>query len=470
MGCGAHHSVKVLSTRPAFNTTYTSSIESPLPLSFRGDINKYYSLGATLGYGHYGTVRLAQSVYHSDERFAVKTLCLRDILLTPERVRMEIAILFEMDHPNIIRLFEVFEEKKYFHLVTEYCEGGELFDHLAAKGMYQEAEAAALMRKVLRAISYLHTNSICHRDIKPENFMFAGGELKLIDFGLAAKFEGRCELNSQVGTAAYVAPEVLRGHYTYKCDMWSAGIILYLMVTGMTPYDEGSVGVLQQLSSFQLDLEAPALMQVSDQVKDLLRQLLCPQPEDRPSALEALTHPWLNTAPAQVVHLDPMVLFSLKRFRFTTRLKTAALTLLAKRLKGGKGLKDTFAAMDVIGNGRITLSELEAALSRAGFTLFQSEVQLMVANVDTEGRGQIKYSDFLVATMASKHSISETAMRKTFRYLADNDTFITPLSLQDVMRRQGRCMSDEEAAGIIAEADVSGKGLISFEAFQQVLK
>jgi len=80
--------------------------------------------------------------------------------------------------------------------------------------------------------------------------------------------------------------------------MWSAGIILYLMVTGMTPYDEGSVGVLQQLSSFQLDLEAPALMQVSDQVKDLLRQLLCPQPEDRPSALEALTHPWLNTAPA----------------------------------------------------------------------------------------------------------------------------------------------------------------------------
>ena len=164
-----------------------------------------------------------------------------------------------------------------------------------------------------------------------------------------------------------------------------------------------------------------------------------------------------------------MVLFSLKRFRFTTRLKTAALTLLAKRLKGGKGLKDTFAAMDVIGNGRITLSELEAALSRAAFTLSQSEVQLMVANVDTEGRGQIKYSDFLVATMASKHSISETAMRKTFRYLADNDTFITPLSLQDVMRRQGRCMSDEEAAGIIAEADVSGKGLISFEAFQQVL-
>ena len=106
--------------------------------------------------------------------------------------------------------------------------------------------------------------------------------------------------------------------------------------------------------------------------------------------------------------------------------------------------------------------------SRAGFTLSQSEVQLMVANVDTEG--QIKYSDFLVATMASKHSISETAMRKTFRYLADNDTFITPLSLQDVMRRQGRCMSDEEAARIIAEADVSGKGLISFEAFQQVLK
>ena len=427
-------------------------------------------MGATLGYGHYGTVRLAQSIYHTEEKFAVKTLCIKDILLTPERVRMEIAILFEMDHPNIIRLFEVYEEKKYFHLVTEYCEGGELFDHLAAKGMYQEKEAAALMRKVMRAISYLHTNGICHRDIKPENFMFAGGELKLIDFGLAAKFGSGSELNSQVGTAAYLAPEVLRGHYTYKCDIWSAGVMLYLMITGTTPYDEGSVGVLRQLSSFQLDLNAPALSRASDQVKDLLRRLLSPEPEDRPSALEALTHSWFNTAPAQVIHLDPMVLFSLKRFRFTTRLKSAALTVLAKRLKGVKGLKDTFTAMDSTGNGRITVSEVEAALSRAGVILSQSEVQQMIANVDTEGKGQIRYSDFLVATMASKYSISETAMRKTFRYLADNDTYITSQTLQEVMRRQGRYMSDEEAAGIIAEADVGHEGRISFETFQQVLK
>ena len=470
MGCGTARNVKVLHKRPVFNPNYTSTLESPMPSNFSGDVNKHYKLGATLGYGHYGTVRLAQSMYHSDEKFAIKTLCLQDISLTLDMVRMEVAILFAMDHPNIVRLFEVYEEKKYFHLVTEYCEGGELFDHLAAKGVYRESEAAALMRKVLRAISYLHANNICHRDIKPENFMFTQGELKLIDFGLAAKFDRVVELHSQVGTSTYIAPEVLQGNYTYKCDLWSAGIMLYLMITGTAPYTLGSGECVQHMTSFELDLDAPALTDASDHVKDLLRLLLNPKADQRPTALEALAHPWLNTSPTQVVHFDPMVLFSLKRFRIRTRLKSAALAALAKRLKGVKDLKDTFTAMDRSGNGRIATSDLEAALSVAGFSLSQSEIQQMMANLDTEGRGEIKYSDFLVATMAAKYSISETALRKTFSYLAGNDTYITAQSLQDVMRRSGRCMTDEEAAGIIAEADVFRQGRISFEAFQQVLK
>lgn len=477
MGCGQSKSVKIRRSRVSIDRRFsTSSLELLLPSSFIGDISKWYSFGPTLGYGHYGTVRLARSIYHSEEQFAVKTVSFKRLGTTLESIRREIAILFSLDHPNIVRLFEVYEEAKYFHLVTEYCSGGELFDKLVSSGHYQEAEAASLLRKVLGAVAYLHSRGVCHRDIKPENFMFESGELKLIDFGLAAKIEEHSieEMHSQVGTAFYVAPEVLKGSYTFKCDLWSVGIMLYLMITGVAPFPgKQSEELLNAISTFKLDTNAPALAKASPLVRDLLAQLLTRSPDDRPTALQALNHPWFNSQPVQEHRLDPIVLFSLKRFRATSRLKAAALTMIARRMTVKKvlGLSSTFSAMDTSSNGTIEVEELEAALESAGFTLSKEEIKEIMLNVDLEGTGQIKYSDFLAATLASKSMLSDETMRKTFTIFdTENSGFITRSSLIEAMLRTGRQLTNDESAGIIAEADVFNEGKISFSAFKQILR
>lgn len=157
------------------------------------------------------------------------------------QLKYEIEILSTIDHPNIIKLYDVYEDNKYIHLVFEYCSGGDLFDEIASRGHYSENEAAGLIWKMLLSINHLHSVGICHRDIKPENFLFdsklSTKELKLIDFGLSSKFgEKNQHFKSVVGTPYYIAPEVIRGNYTKSCDIWSVGVILYLLLSGTLPF------------------------------------------------------------------------------------------------------------------------------------------------------------------------------------------------------------------------------------------
>ena len=138
-------------------------------------------------------------------------------------LKRECEILMQVDHPNIIKTYAVYEDAKYFHIVMELCEGGELFDRIVEKLNFAEKEAAVHFRNMMSAVNHLHTNGICHRDMKPENFLFAtkspDAEIKLIDFGLSRKFEKATDLTTMVGTPYYVAPEVLNGSYGVECDI-----------------------------------------------------------------------------------------------------------------------------------------------------------------------------------------------------------------------------------------------------------
>ena len=472
MGCGVSKGAR----KSRLLSAKQSTSDINLPPSFLGNVEKWYVFGPTLGYGQYGTVRLAHSLYHPEEQFAVKTISFRRMGSRLDAIRREISILFSLDHPNIVRLYEVYEENHYFHLVTEYCSGGELFDLLVAKGHYQEAEAAELMRKILSAVAYLHGHGICHRDLKPENFMFESGELKLIDFGLSRKVEESThkEMHSTVGTPLYVAPEVIKGKYNLKCDIWSAGIILYLMITGVPPFVATRTSeILTAVASFKLDVSSPILSHTSSELRHFLSLLLSRNPDSRPSALEALSHPWLHSQSLQELHLDDSVLSSLRRFRGSSRLKTAALTIIAKRMtvQNVKGIATTFAAMDTSSNGTIEVEELEAALKSAGFTLTKQEVNDIMTHVDLEGTGKIRFSDFIVASLASKSMLSEETIRKTFTIFdTTNSGVIDKKSLQEALARTGRVVSDEEAAGIISEADVASQGHIDYLTFKRILQ
>lgn len=163
-----------------------------------------------------------------------------------DKFSLEISIMIEMDHPNIIKLYEVFEDNRYIYLIMEECVGGELFDRIIdrinKKKMFTEREAAVMFKQMMSAVCYCHSQKICHRDLKPENLLFLNtsddSPIKVIDFGLSKLLDKKeSKMTTKVGTAYYVSPEVLAGNYDEKCDVWSSGVILYIMLTGDPPFN-----------------------------------------------------------------------------------------------------------------------------------------------------------------------------------------------------------------------------------------
>jgi calcium-dependent protein kinase len=200
-----------------------------------------YKVSKVLGEGAYGKVFLCESIADPDFRVAVKVLNKADLPKEEATsIKQEIEILTKLDHPNIIKHYETYDDKRYVYLVMEYCNGGELFDKIISKEdqTFTESEASHIMEKLFKGINHCHSVGVAHRDIKPENIMIGrDGELKFIDFGLSKKYSGKVNsLKSVVGTPFYMAPEVIDGTYNDKCDVWSLGVLMYLILSGYLPF------------------------------------------------------------------------------------------------------------------------------------------------------------------------------------------------------------------------------------------
>jgi calcium-dependent protein kinase len=186
-----------------------------------------------------------------------------------EKFKLEINLMIQIDHPNVIKLYEVFEDSRYIYLIMEECSGGELFDRIyeriSKKSLYSEKEAAKIFRQLMSAICHCHSSKICHRDLKPENLLFLNNtedDLKVIDFGLSRYFNeiNKNKMNTKVGTAYYVSPEVLSGDYDEKCDIWSAGVILYILLTGEPPFNgENDNIIYKKISQKKFSFPSPSI-------------------------------------------------------------------------------------------------------------------------------------------------------------------------------------------------------------------
>ena len=215
----------------------TSTISKQVKLD---KIQTQFEFIKVIGYGVYGTVREAKKISQScdalsSKKYAIKSMLKSKVHYHLEILQRELEILKKVDHPNIIKLYEVYEDKKYLHLVTELCTGGDLLDYLLKKIVISEQEVVNFMYKALSAINYLHSLNICHRDIKPENFLLLtddpDSELKLVDFGMS-NFVGDNGLNTFAGTPYYIAPEIIQGAYSKECDIWSLGVLMYFLLSG----------------------------------------------------------------------------------------------------------------------------------------------------------------------------------------------------------------------------------------------
>eukprot|EP00742_Colponemidia_sp_Colp-10_P002048 GILJ01002188.1.p1 GENE.GILJ01002188.1~~GILJ01002188.1.p1 ORF type:complete len:487 (+),score=92.76 GILJ01002188.1:68-1528(+) len=438
-------------------------------------IENNYVFEKEVGHGHFGTVRVAKHKI-TGRRYAVKTIEKRKIADEMHMLKSELDVLRSVDHPNIIKFFETYEDPVYFHLVMELCTGGELFDRVIAKGAFSEKDAALLMHKIVSAINHCHDANICHRDLKPENFLFESpderAEIKIIDFGLSQKYSKGEEMTTVVGTPYYVAPEVLKGHYDQSCDMWSLGVITYILLCGFPPFNgNDNATIFRKIMKGDFSFDFPQWSHVSDLAKDFIRRLLTVDPKARFTAPQALQHQWL-TAQAPTHSLDYNIVNSLRNYADSRKLKKEALTVMVKMLNDTEvtNLKNAFKAIDTDNSGTITYQELTSALDSVGLKVAQEEIKRILESVDFDGNGRINYSEFLAATMDRKTYLTKEKLWAAFRHFDVNGTGkITEDDLRLALQRAGKEISDADIKIMMSEADTSGDGMIEFSEFVELM-
>ena len=260
------------------------------------NITKEYTLGKTIGKGAYGQVRLAIHKATKQTR-AVKILPKSKIDLPA--LMNEVNILSKLSHPNIMQIYEIFEDKANMYIVSEYCKGGELFDIIEKKGNFTEKDACKIMKQLMSAICYSHQNNIIHKDLKPENILMGKDKdelaIKIIDWGCAETVKTIKRSETADGTIYYIAPEVLHGEYNEKCDIWSCGVIFYILLCGYPPFNgENDEEIFEAVLKGEFEFPEEEWDSVSDDAKKLIKKMLTNNPQKRISALDSLKDSWLK--------------------------------------------------------------------------------------------------------------------------------------------------------------------------------
>lgn len=296
MGCS--DSKPAVQTQQASAST-PAAAPSAAPQVGKKTFDNQYKRGKTLGEGAFSVV-IEATDKTTKESYAVKVVTKSKLTKEDEiALKDEIQVLKELQHPHIIRLYEVFEEKNFWYLVTEKMTGGELFDRIVAKSFYNEKEARDVCKILFEAIGHCHQNSVAHRDLKPENLLLRSedndSEIKIADFGFAKKVLTPNSLTTQCGTPGYVAPEILEGTaYDTKSDMWSLGVIVYILLGGYPPFiEQNQRELFRKIRKGQYEFHDEYWGSVSAEAKDLISSLLTVEPSKRLSASEALQHKWM---------------------------------------------------------------------------------------------------------------------------------------------------------------------------------
>eukprot|EP00903_Cladosiphon_okamuranus_P009815 g9329.t1 len=434
-----------------------------------------------LGRGHYGVVRRCVN-FKTGQEYAIKTIR-KSRVSRVESLLREVQILRKVSHPNIIQLADVYEDEMNLHLVTELCTGGELFDRILEKtesdeGRYSERDALTLVTKILSAIAYCHDeHNICHRDLKPENFLFKDraddAELKIIDFGLSRFEETNVVMTTRVGTPYYIAPEVLGRNYTKACDLWSIGVIAYILLCGYPPfYGKTDKDIFASVRRGEYDFPGPEWDTVSDAAKEFIGKLLVLDPGERPTASEALKLPWMHALDGEGGEEDdvnqPLNLSGrLRRFTGMNNLKRTALNVIANQLTEADigHLRDTFREIDADNNGSICVDELKMVVKKEGLEYIEEEVVAMLKGVDLDGNDSIEWKEFLAATIDRNVFIREDNVRRAFQYFDVGGK--GSITVADLVRIFG---SEDHAREIVGDIDLDGDGEISFDEFRQMME
>lgn len=446
-----------------------------------------------LGKGSFGEVILCRDKITGQE-CAVKVISKRQVKQKTDKESLlrEVQLLKELDHPNIMKVFEFFEDMGYYYIVSEVYAGGELFDEIINRKRFSEVDAARIVRQILTGINYMHKNKVVHRDLKPENLLLEtkgkDANIRIIDFGLSTHFEASKKMKDKIGTAYYIAPEVLHGTYDEKCDVWSTGVILYILLSGCPPFNGANeYEILKKVEKGKYTFDLAQWKKVSESAKDLIRKMLTYVPSMRISAREALEHQWIKKyANADIDKIDvpclETTITNFRQFQGTQKLAQAALLYMGSKLTRNdetKKLTEIFQRMDKNGDGQLDRNELIEGYrellkakgedtSAVNLSHVEFEVDQVLSAVDFDKNGYIEYSEFLTVAMDRKVLLSSDRLTRAFQMFdTDGSGKISSAELATLFGVSD--VDSETWQTVLAEVDKNNDGEVDLEEFKEML-
>ena len=459
------------------NLTEDDSANPPLKYkssSLQKDIRNFYRFKGFLGEGHFGSVRSAfkRKEYSQHKVFAVKSISLKKLSEKEYRdLILEVKILSSLEHPHIVKFYETYHDNKYFHIVIELCRGNNLYMRLKKlKGRMKEEHVKIIILKILHAINYCHSKGIVHRDLKPENIVFESPSsynndynenneeenndndfnIKICDFGLSALKKSTDKLHTILGTPYYMAPEVLKGDYNEKCDIWSIAAITYYLITGTEPFKgDTSNQIFSRILYTEPDYSPTKFWNTSENLLDFLKKCFSKDPGVRPTALEALSHPWFENL-FKKIHspkfIGENIFYNISTTKKFSQLKRLIMRYVVYNMGHAElnMYKKAFIAFDKDNTGVITPEELKRLFAVYHKTLSETQIK-NIMSVSDEKNDFLTYYEFIILCLQVEEFLSPIKLLDAFLFFdVDNNNEIDNDDLYMALLRWGKDVIDKD--------------------------
>lgn len=451
--------------------------ESPLMDSYEmnfeighGAFSKVYQLK------HKSTGEIRACKYISKENFKAEALI---------NFKNECKILRESDHPNIVKLYEIFETDKSFYLIMENCDGGSLSikidERINHKKPFDENILSELFRQIASAIKYIHDKNICHRDLKPDNICFTkmgqmeNNTAKLIDFGLGKLMKTKNEiLDTIVGSPLFVAPEVLSGNYTKKCDIWSLGVILFILVGGYPPFlGNDNADTNMKIKKMKYKFKEDNFKDASEEVIDLIKHCLVKE-EERFDIEQVLEHKWIKKEkkfPNNTENIYDKLESNLRLYQKMENFEKKIIRFIAMRLNENevKKLEKFFIALDKDNNGTLSKEEFLSGINGIEeFNLTEKEIQNIFKKIDTNKNKKLEYTEFISAIIDKDIYLNKGKLREVFDAIDKNKNGkISKIDIRNVLNLDEDCVKKFE--NLMEEIGKGTDDEINFEQFFKMI-
>ena len=470
--------------------------ESRISISNRLFINEIkeipetkYRIKNILGVGSFGRVFLAENIY-TLELIAMKEIPkTSEDLLTDSEIMDEIEILKNLDHPDIVRIMEFYNTESSYYIINEFCPGGELYDQI--NNVFSETQIAVMFRQILSGLAYLHSNNIVHRDLKLENILIKEVEksketnedlfvLKIIDFGTAKIFDKNKNKQARaiVGSSYYIAPEVLNKKYSFECDLWSAGVILYMFIVGHAPFDgKSDREIMEKVKKGDYLKNEERWLNSSKEVRDLINKLLKYKPEERLTAFEALKHPWFKVSNSNMLYNNITkeevlkCVQNLLSYKINSKFQELVLAYIVHNMPRPKEAKcaiKLFKLANKNEDGKLLRNELKETLLNFVSEEFLSNYDEIFSLLDGDNNDYIDYEEFLRATLDRNLYINDINLNLAFKFFdKENTGYITKEIIMSYF--VGNKISEELFSKIFDEIDINKAGKIDFVRFKDMM-